>query len=132
MADRDEQTVTNYLQSAHIAEYACTGGWHRVPVAARRVSVLWEFQASSSLRAVGMSVYGRFGNARQAGAGSKVMSMVSMASAARAWRASAGLMAAVSVAIACRAGRGMCRTVPRRPAACCRMAATWLKVRLSG
>src|SRR5271166_1130453 len=79
-----------------------------------------------------MSVFGRPGNARRAGPGSKVMSRVSMASAAWAWRASAGLVATVTRAITCRAGRGMCRTVPWRPVLCCRMAASWLNVRLSG
>ena len=43
-----------------------------------------------------MSVSGRVGNACRVAAGSKLMSMVSMASAARAWRASAGFMAAAS------------------------------------
>ena len=84
------------------------------------------------MRADGISVLGRSGSACLVAVEPKVMSMVSMASAARAWRASAGLVAAVSHAIIWRAGRGMCRTAPRHPVACCKMAATWLKVRLSG
>ena len=46
-----------------------------------------------------MLVFGRLANARRVGFGSKLMSMVSIASAARAWRASAGFIAAVSDAI---------------------------------
>jgi len=79
-----------------------------------------------------MSVFGRSGNARRVGDTSKVMSMVSMASAARAWRASAGFTVAAAMAIACRAGHGMCRTVAGRRVVSCRRAATWLKVRLPG
>ena len=77
-----------------------------------------------------MSVFGMLGNACLVRVESKVISIVSIASAARAWRASAGLTTAVRRAIACRAGRGMCRTVPWRLVLSCRMTATWLKARL--